>query len=102
MLNSPNPLENLSHREHSLAERVLARKAQLEQALQRTSGKDAKEPKETVERMAIESALAAVDSLLTGDIEHPSDVVAHDLVNWLERTKNLGLVARRPLRHVPH
>jgi hypothetical protein len=68
-----------------LAERVMARKSELEAAL-------AGMPEtENIERVAIESAIATADSLMTGDIENPADVVAHDLANWLERNKNIGL-----------
>ena len=72
-------------RGHPLAERVLARQAELEAALGRLSPHD-------VAVVAIETALATLASLVTGDLAHPSDVVAHDLNNWLERTRYLGLV----------
>jgi hypothetical protein len=75
-----------------LAERVMARKSELEGAL---AGMD---ETETVERVAIETAIATADSLLTGDIEHPADVVAHDLANWLERNKNIGLTVSSPAK----
>ena len=42
------------------------------------------------ERMAIETALATVYQLMTGDIAHPSDVVARDMNRWLERNKHLA------------
>lgn len=67
-----------------LAMRVLARKDELEDALAELS------PYETVERQAIETALATVYLLMTGDLAHPSDVVARDLNLWLERNKHLG------------
>jgi len=38
-----------------------------------------------LERQAIETALAIVYALMTGDLAHPSDVVARDLNHWLER-----------------
>ena len=67
-----------------LAMRVLARKDELEEALAELS------PHDTVERHAIETALATVYLLMTGDLAHPSGVVARDLNLWLERNKHLG------------
>jgi hypothetical protein len=67
-----------------LAARVLARKDELEDALADLG------PYDTPLRQAIETALATVYSLMTGDLAHPSDVVAHGLSRWLERNKHLG------------
>jgi hypothetical protein len=67
-----------------LAMRVLARKDELEDALAELG------PHETVERQAIETALATVYLLMTGDLAHPSDVIAQSLNHWLERNKHLG------------
>ena len=67
-----------------LAMRVLARKDELEDALAELG------PHGTIERQAIETALATVYLLMTGDIAHPSDVVAQNLNRWLERNKHLG------------
>jgi hypothetical protein len=67
-----------------LAARVLARKNELEDALADVG------PYETPMRQAIETALATVYSLMTGDIAHPSDVVAQGLSRWLERNKHLA------------
>jgi hypothetical protein len=67
-----------------LAARVLARKDELEDALVELG------PRDTVQRQAIETALATVYALLTGDIAHPSDVVAAGLNRWLERNKHLA------------
>ena len=67
-----------------LAMRVLARKDELEDALAELGAHDG------VERQAIETALATVYLLMTGDLAHPSDVVARDLNRWLERNKHLG------------
>lgn len=67
-----------------LAARVLARKDELEDALAELG------PHDVVERQAIETALATVYFLMTGDLAHPSDVVARDLNQWLERNKYLG------------
>ena len=76
-----------------LAARVLARKDELETALADLG------PHETPLRQALETALATVYSLMTGDIAHPSDVVAQGLSHWLERNKHLaqegGAVRRR-------
>ncbi|HEX5062088.1 MAG TPA: hypothetical protein VFV99_22115 [Kofleriaceae bacterium] len=67
-----------------LAMRVLARKDELEDALAELG------PYDIVERQAIETALATVYLLMTGDLAHPSAVVARDLNRWLERNKHLG------------
>ena len=67
-----------------LAARVLARKNELEDALADLG------PYDTPLRQAIETALATVYSLMTGDIAHPSDVVAQGLSRWLERNKHLA------------
>jgi hypothetical protein len=67
-----------------LAARVLARKNELEDALADLG------PYDTPMRQAIETALATVYSLMTGDIAHPSDVVAQGLSRWLERNKHLA------------
>lgn len=67
-----------------LASRVLARKDELEDALAELG------PHDAMERHAIESALATVYLLMTGDLAHPSSVVARDLSLWLERNKHLG------------
>jgi hypothetical protein len=64
--------------------RVLARKDELEDALAELG------PHEGLERQSIETALATVYLLMTGDLAHPSDVVARDLNRWLERNKHLG------------
>lgn len=64
--------------------RVLARKDELEDALAELGRHDA------VERQAIETALATVYLLMTGDLAHPSGVVARDLNRWLERNKHLA------------
>lgn len=74
-------------RGHRLAERIEARKAELEEALS-DLGQDA-----TGTRSEIEQALAVVASLSTGDLSRPSDVVAAQLSAWLERHKHLGLTA---------
>ena len=79
-------LENTTDatRGQPLAARVLARKDELEDALVELHRGDA------IERQAIETALATVYALMTGDLAHPSDVVARDLNRWLERNKHLA------------
>lgn len=64
--------------------RVLARKDELEDALAELGPHDAQE------RQAVETALATVYLLMTGDLAHPSDVIARDLNRWLERNKHLA------------
>ncbi|MEO7091953.1 MAG: hypothetical protein ABI175_01805 [Polyangiales bacterium] len=67
-----------------LAARVLARKDELEDALANLSRHD------VLLRQALETALTRVYGLITGDIAHPSEVVARDLNRWLERNKHLA------------
>ena len=38
----------------------------------------------------IELALSTIDSLLTGDPAHPSDVTGREMNTWLEHTKHLA------------
>jgi len=64
-----------------LAARVLARKCELEDALA--------DMRSGARRNAIATALASVYLLITGDLAHPSDVVARALTGWLERNKHL-------------
>jgi hypothetical protein len=66
-----------------LAARVLARKNELEDALADVG------PHEVLRRNAIETALTGVYALMTGDIAHPSAVVARRLNAWLERNKHV-------------
>ena len=79
-------LENTVDATHGqpLAARVLARKDELEDALADLG------PYDALLRQAIETALATVYTLMTGDLAHPSDVVACDLNRWLERNKHLA------------
>ncbi|HZJ62868.1 MAG TPA: hypothetical protein VFD36_05040 [Kofleriaceae bacterium] len=67
-----------------LAARAIARKNELEDALADVG------PHEVLRRTALETALAAAYALMTGDIVHPSDVVARALNTWLERNKHLA------------
>ena len=75
-----------------LAARVLARKDELEDALAELG------PYDAIERAAIETALATVYALMTGDLAHPSDVVAQGLNRWLERNKHLAQAITRRQR----
>ena len=77
-----------------LAARVLARKNELEDALADLG------PYEVPLRQAIETALATVYSLMTGDLAHPSEVVAQDLSRWLERNKHLAQELTRGRRRL--
>jgi hypothetical protein len=67
-----------------LAARVLARKNELEDALADLG------PHDFMRRTAIATALTGVYALMTGDLAHPSDVVARRLNAWLERNKHVG------------
>lgn len=66
------------------ADRVLLRKSELEDALADLGPDDAQL------RTAIETALATVYQLMTGDLAHPSEVIARGLNRWLERNKHLA------------
>ena len=67
-----------------LAVRAQKRRAELAQALEKLPSD------ETRKRSDIEIALGAVDELLTGDVEHLSNVTAADLSRWLESSKHLA------------
>ena len=67
-----------------LVERTLTRMLELDAILEHMRDRSSREAR------AIDTALAMAESLVTGDIEHPSDVVSHALARWLERTRNLG------------
>jgi hypothetical protein len=67
-----------------LVARILARKNELEDALADL------DPHDQLLRQAIETALATVYMLMTGDLVHPPDVVARALTRWLERNKHLA------------
>jgi hypothetical protein len=66
-----------------LAIRVRARIDELEKLLATTES-------ETMRARAIAQELAVAEAFMTGDNEHPADVVAHDMSEWLERTRYLG------------
>lgn len=72
-------------RGHPLGERVLARKDELETALANCGPHD-----DSSLRLDLETALATVYQLITGDLAHPSQAVAQDLNLWLERNKYLA------------
>jgi len=73
-----------ARRGQPLAIRVLARKDELEDALASCS------PHNATERAQLETALATVYSLMTGDLAHPPAVIARALNDWLERNKYLA------------
>ena len=77
-----------------LAARILARKDELEEALADLGRYD------VLLRQAIETALATINALVTGDLVHPSDVVARALNRWLERNKHLAQEHTRNHRRV--
>lgn len=74
----------------TLAAHVLERKNDLEDALADLG------PHDVVARQAIETALATIYPLITGDLAHLPDVVARRLSRWLERNRHLALdITRR-------
>lgn len=81
-IHNVNSVEAL--RGHPLGERVLARQAELEGAVEKL---DEGSPEYT----AIDTSLATLEQFLGADMNQLSDATAHDLTNWLERTKYLGL-----------
>ena len=92
ILNSEITNSTDATRGQPLAARVLRRKDELEDALANL------DPRDVLLRQAIETALATVYALMTGDIAHPSDVVGNDLNRWLERNKHLAQGASRVSR----
>jgi len=67
-----------------LATRALKRKAELEAILEAI-------PADRVnERNEIETALATVNGLLTGDVEHLAHTTGEELSRWLEHSKHLA------------
>ena len=84
VIHNPNSVEGL--RGHPLGERVLARQAELEDEMMKTEDG-------TAEYIAIDTALASLEQYLTADLDHLSQATAHDLNNWLERNKYLGMSA---------
>jgi hypothetical protein len=83
-----------STRGQPLAARVLARKDELEDALAELG------PHDAIERAAIETALTTVYALMTGDLAHPSSIVARELNRWIERNKHLAQHITRRQRTV--
>lgn len=71
-----------------IAERVLARQAELVEKMDQME-------EGSIEYQAIDTALATLEQFLGGDLDNPSDVVVHDLNDWLERNKYLGLTVGR-------
>ncbi len=69
-------------RGHLLGIRVRARVDELEKILVTLAP-------ETVRARSLSQELAIAASFMTGDDEHPADVVAHDMSEWLERSKYL-------------
>ena len=88
-IHNPNSVEGL--RGHPLGERVLARQAELEGEMMKTE-------EGTAEYIAIDTALATLEQYLSADLDHLSQATAHDLNNWLERNKYLGMSAETRAR----
>ncbi|MEO8845047.1 MAG: hypothetical protein ABI591_22345 [Kofleriaceae bacterium] len=81
-VHNANSIEAL--RGHPLGERVLVRQAELEGAIEKLD-------EGTPEYIAIDSSLATLEQFLGANMNQLSDATAHDLNNWLERNKYLGL-----------
>lgn len=67
----------------SLKTRIMNRRAELHSELRNL------EPENHTAK-DIQQALTAVDELITGDLDHMSEVVAAGLSKWLETSKYLG------------
>lgn len=80
-----NTVESL--RGQPLGERVLARRAELLRALDRTR------PSETFLRRTLHQVLSFIEGMLGCNVERPSRMAGHELSNWLERTRYLALTA---------
>jgi hypothetical protein len=79
-------------RGHPLGERILARQAELEGAVEKLD-------EGTPEYIGIDTALATLEQYLGADMNHLSDGTARDLNNWLERNKYLGLTNGAKVKH---
>ncbi len=73
-----------------IVDRVLARKAELEEALERVDDPASHLYSE------ISLALSTVEPLLTGDLERIPAVVVADMNTWLERNKHVAEIAILP------
>lgn len=85
-IHNPNSVEAM--RGSPIAERVLARQAELVAVMDTLE-------EGTTEYIAIDTALATLEQFIGGDLDHPADVVTRDLNDWLERNKYLGLTVGR-------
>ena len=79
-----------------LAVRAELRKDELRDALEKLPAAE-----EQI-RGDIKAALASIDTMLTGDIEHLSEATAAEVNRWLESSKHLGERAKRQHRSTKH
>lgn len=95
---APSRVENTTDatRGEPLATRALKRKAELEAIL-------ATIPADRInERNDIDTALATVNGLLTGDLVHLSRRTGEELSRWLEHSKHLAESAPKARRSSKH
>jgi hypothetical protein len=78
----------------TLVAQVEARQAELTRELAGTSHSAST-------RADIESALATLPTLLTGDLTQLPDMVSRDLIRWLDTSKYLGVHGDAPAPPVP-
>ena len=71
-----------------LAERVIMRKNELEEALANLD--DDATATMTLQREALETAIASANQLLTGDLDNLAESTATSMNLWLEANKHLG------------
>ena len=88
----PVPVENSTDatRGEPLAARAQKRRAELAKALELLPAEELRA------RNDIEIAMSSLDALLTGDVDHLSDVTAADLSRLLEGSKHLAEVTPKP------
>jgi len=79
---------------HPLGERVLARQAELEAAMEQLD-------EGTAEYVGIDTALATLAQHLEVDLNNLDSVAAHTLNHWLERNKYLGLTNEAKAKRAP-
>ena len=77
---------------HPIGERVLARQAELEAAMEQLD-------EGTAEYVGIDTALATLAQHLQVDLNNLDSAAAHALNHWLERNKYLGLTNAAKAQH---
>ena len=92
---APEPSTDIATRNPGLVEQVQVRRTELEAAL-------AAGDLGASTRSDIESALATLGTMLTGDLDELPDTVRRDLARWLESNKYLGVRTGAPAETARH